>query len=34
LIGFNENSIFVASEKIAFEKHTNKYITVRDGEWL
>ena len=32
LIGLHEDSIFIASEKIAFEKYTENYITMKDGE--
>lgn len=32
LVGYNEHSIFVASEKIAFEKYTPNYISLKDGE--
>ncbi|KAM3135541.1 hypothetical protein pb186bvf_012397 [Paramecium bursaria] len=32
LVGYNQNSIFVASEKIAFEKYTQNYIQLQDGE--
>lgn len=32
LIGLHEDSIFVASEKIAFEKYTDNFISMRDGE--
>jgi len=32
LIGFDEESIYVASERIAFEKYTQNYISLDDGE--
>ncbi|CAK91231.1 unnamed protein product (macronuclear) [Paramecium tetraurelia] len=32
LVGYAANSIFVASEKIAFEKYTQNYIALQDGE--
>lgn len=32
LIGISNDTIFVASEKIAFEKHTANYISLKDGE--
>lgn len=34
LVGLHEDSIFVASEKIAFEKYTENYIIVNEGEVL
>lgn len=32
LIGISNDSIFVASEKIAFEKYTSQYFDVEEGE--
>lgn len=32
LVGFDEESIYVASERIAFEKYTQNYIVLEDGE--
>jgi glucosamine--fructose-6-phosphate aminotransferase (isomerizing) len=32
LIGLHDDSIFVASEKIAFEKYTSNFISLKDGE--
>lgn len=34
LVGLHPDSIFVASEKIAFEKYTENFITVNEGEVL
>jgi glucosamine--fructose-6-phosphate aminotransferase (isomerizing) len=34
LIGFNDDTLFIASERIAFEKHTLNFITLKDGELL
>ena len=34
LIGFDEDSLYVASERIAFEKYTQNYIVLEDGEAL
>lgn len=34
LVGLHEDTIFIASEKIAFEKYTENYINVGDGEVL
>jgi glucosamine--fructose-6-phosphate aminotransferase (isomerizing) len=34
LIGFDEHSLYVASERIAFEKYTQNYIVLEDGEAL
>lgn len=34
LVGLHRESIFVASEKIAFEKYTENYINVNEGEVL
>jgi len=32
LIGLSNEAIFVASEKIAFEKYTSQYFDVQEGE--
>jgi len=32
LLGLHDDSIFIASEKIAFEKYTENYINVKEGE--
>lgn len=32
LVGYNQDSIFAASEKVAFEKYTQTYIQLKDGE--
>lgn len=34
LIGLHEDSIFIASEKIAFEKYTENYICMKDDETI
>lgn len=34
MVGYNQNSIYVASEKIAFEKYTQNYIQLQDGETM
>lgn len=34
LIGLSNDTIFVASEKIAFEKYTSNYIQMKDGELI
>ena len=31
-IGLHEDSIYIASERLAFEKYTNHYVTLNDGE--
>lgn len=32
LVGYNNDSIFVASEKVAFERYTQTYISLKHGE--
>ena len=32
LVGFDDDSVFIASERIAFEKYTQNYIILDDGE--
>ena len=32
LVGYNNDGIYVASEKIAFERYTQNYISLKDGE--
>jgi len=32
LIGINDSGIFIASEYVAFQKHTSNYIYMEDGE--
>lgn len=32
LIGMTSDTIYVASEKIAFEKYTSNYISMKDSE--
>lgn len=34
LIGMTSDTVYVASEKIAFEKYTANYITMKDGELI
>ena len=31
-IGLHEDTIYIASERLAFEKYTNHYVTLNDGE--
>ncbi len=32
MIGLHDESIFVGSERIAFEKYTQNFISMKDGE--
>jgi len=32
LVGLHKDSIYVASERVAFEKYTQNYISLEDGE--
>jgi glucosamine--fructose-6-phosphate aminotransferase (isomerizing) len=34
LVGLHEDSIYIASERIAFEKYTSNFITLNDGEMI
>lgn len=31
-IGIGDEAIYVASEKIGFQKYTNRYVSVKEGE--
>ena len=34
LVGYNSHSVYVASESLAFQKYTSKWLLIKDGETL